>query len=98
GATEQEMLVIAVKKEVIEEYAAVLTECGINPTFTVAALARDGLCPESPGAYAILDVGSQSSELILFDDGVPGSVRTLPLGSDHASVEDALDSLAGFLQ
>jgi hypothetical protein len=98
GATKQELLVIAVKKEVIEEYSAVLAGSGLSPTFTVAALARSSLCPPSTGAYAILDVGNHSSELILFDNGVPASVRTLPLGSESAATEEALDSLAKFLQ
>src|SRR6202040_577605 len=37
GATKQELLVVAVKKEVVEEYAEVLAQCGLNPTFTLAA-------------------------------------------------------------
>jgi hypothetical protein len=98
GSTKQDLLVIAVKKEVIEEYSAALAGSGISPVFTVAALARSSLCPTSTGAYAILDVGNQSSELILFDSGVPASVRTLPLGSENGSTEEALDALARSLQ
>ena len=40
----QELLVAAVKREVIEEYAEILNECGVNPLFTLSALARSCCC------------------------------------------------------
>ena len=49
-ATKCEVLVAAVRKEVIEDYAALLTAAGLSPEFTVAALARYSLVPVAGGA------------------------------------------------
>jgi hypothetical protein len=88
GTVKQEFLVVAVKKEVIGEYAALFSESGIVPVFTLAALARSALAAKPSASYAILDVGEQSSELVLFEDGVPVNVRTV------ASSGEGLTSLA----
>ena len=53
----QEYLVVAVKKDVIEEYTGVLAGCGASPVFTLAALARSSLCPPPIGTCAMLDIG-----------------------------------------
>jgi hypothetical protein len=79
----QEVLVAAVRKEIIAEYAAVLTAAGLNPVFTPAALARNELCPATTGSHAILEIGGLSSELALFKDGVAESVRMLAWGRDN---------------
>jgi hypothetical protein len=79
----QELLVVAVKREVIEDYAEVLSGCGLNPVFTLGAWARSSLCVGAPGSYALLDIGRTHSELISFDNGVPNAIRTLPWGSQH---------------
>ncbi len=91
----QESLVVAVKKEVVDQYAEILSRCGINPVFTLAAMARSHLCPPSAGPYAILDVGDKTSEWIAFDNGIPTAVRTLAWGeSSPEPPEDALGPLA----
>jgi hypothetical protein len=98
GAVGQELLVVAVKKEVVEEYSAVLSRCGLSPAFTLAALARNGACPQSTGSYAVLDVGGHASELIVFENGIPASLRVIPWGSEnHGSAAQALGSLASSL-
>ncbi|HZL43152.1 MAG TPA: pilus assembly protein PilM, partial [Verrucomicrobiae bacterium] len=76
----QDMLVAAVKKEVVEEYSAVLTACGLNPVFTLAALARTQLVPEPMASGSILEIGPSHSELLTFQDGIPLSVRVLSWG------------------
>jgi Tfp pilus assembly PilM family ATPase len=78
----QEAIVAALKKEVLEEYAEMLAGCGVNPVFTLAALARNCLCPQPPGSYAMLDIGRSHSELICFENGAPGSIRILPWGGE----------------
>ena len=78
----QEWVVVAVKKEVVEDYAQVLVACGLTPVFTLGALARSGLCPEQTGSWAVLDVSSHCSELICFDQGAPASIRILPWGAE----------------
>ena len=82
GPARQELLVVAVKKETLEEYAGVLAACGVVPLFTLAALARAELHPPPPGACAVLDIGRTHSELMSFDQGVPASIRILPWGGE----------------
>ena len=79
----QSLLVVAVRKEVIEEYSDLLTACGVFPVFTLAALARSSLCPQPPRSYAVLDIGRDHSELASFEDGIPTAVRILPWGSEN---------------
>jgi Tfp pilus assembly PilM family ATPase len=83
GATpEQEYLVVAIKKEVLQEYSEMLAECGLRTVFTLGALARISLCPQPPASCAVLDIGRHHSELISFDNGVPSSIRILPWGGE----------------
>ena len=85
GPARQDLLVVAVKKEVIEDYAGVLTACGVAPLFTLAALARAELHPPPPGSCAVLDIGRAQSELLSIDNGVPASVRILPWGGESVT-------------
>jgi Tfp pilus assembly PilM family ATPase len=78
----QEILVAAIKREVVEEYEGLLGQCGVTPVFTLAALARSRLCPQPPPAYAVLDIGQYNSELAYFSDGVPTSLRIVPWGGE----------------
>jgi Tfp pilus assembly protein PilN len=82
SAPVQEVLVVAVKRDVLQEYAEILARAGLDPVFTLGALARSSLCPHPPTSYAVIEVGPNHAELISFDDGVPNAVRILPWGSD----------------
>src|SRR4051812_33108002 len=93
GAATQDVLVAAVKREVLDEYSKVLTSAGVNPVFTVAALARIALCANPPQQFAVLDVAAEQSELISIQDDVPATIRILPFGSKNRS-----DSAAKSLQ
>lgn len=92
GPARQEMLVAAVKKEVIEEYLALLAPVDPDPIFTLAALARAASVPLDQRAFAILDIGLVHSELTVVEDGNPPSVQLLPWGENRLR-----DSLAGRL-
>lgn len=78
----QEVLVVAVKKEVLEEYAEILSGCGLDPVFTLGVLARGALCPRPYGSFALLHLGRSESELVSFDNAVPSSIHILPWGDD----------------
>lgn len=78
-----EFLAAAVKKEVIEEYASFLSDCGLRPVFTLAGLARRYVCPPSSGSWAILNLGREHSEWIAFENDVPTVLRIFPWGSDR---------------
>ena len=82
GPARQELLVVAVKKESLEEYAAILAACGVVPLFTLAALARAELHPPPSGSGAVLNIGRTHSELMSFDNGVPASIRILAWGGE----------------
>jgi Tfp pilus assembly PilM family ATPase len=90
----QDLLVAAVKKEVLEDYSDIITQCGASPVFTLAALARGTLCqPPAEGSYALLDIGRDFSELLCFENGAPISVRVLPWGGE--SITQALAESLG---
>lgn len=79
----QELMVVAVKREVVEDYAGLLSSCGLNPIFTLGLLAASSVCSQWPGPYAVLDVGRSHSELISLDSGVPLAIRSLPWGGEN---------------
>ena len=79
----QQFLIVAVKKEALEDYSEILDRCGVTPAFTLAALARACLYPSPPRTFAALDIGRHQSELISFDRGVPTSVRILSWGGEN---------------
>jgi hypothetical protein len=81
----QELLVAAVKKEVVADYQELLGACGTNPVFTLAALARSSLCPQPPETCSMLDIGKSQSELTCFENGVPTVARIIFWGSEHNS-------------
>ena len=78
----QDVLIAAIKKEAVQEYADLLAKCGVTPVFTLAALARSRLCAQPPPAYAVLDIGRSNSEVVFFDNDVPSTLRVLPWGGD----------------
>jgi hypothetical protein len=94
GPARQEILVAAVKKEALEEYADLLFKCGMNPVFTLAAIARSALCPEPAGTYAILELGRHRSELMTFEQGIPGQVRIFSWGEEATKDDASLDTMA----
>ena len=85
----QELLVVAVKKEVVQEYSDLLAAGGLSPEFTLGALARSSLALRPPASYAVLDVGRTDAELICFENGAPVSIRILPWteSPDRAALE-----------
>ena len=93
-AASREVLVAAVKKEVVEDYAKLLSACGTTPVFTVAALVRKSLCPPQLNPYAILELGRSQSELVTFDPGVLVILRVLP-PANAASLAEAVRKSLG---
>ena len=89
----EDLIVVAVKKEVIEEYSEILSQCGVHGEFTLAALSRGYACQQPPPSYAVLDIGQTNSELISFESGVPTAIRILNWG--EASVTKSLEEKVG---
>jgi hypothetical protein len=78
NGVKREVLLAAVRKDTVEDYAAMLAEAGFRTEFTLAGLARNFLCPAVKGDYAILEVGATQAELISFEDAAPSSLRLFP--------------------
>ncbi|HEX5397920.1 MAG TPA: hypothetical protein VFY06_02605 [Verrucomicrobiae bacterium] len=92
ASARQEFLAAAIKKEVIEEYSRFLSDCGLKPVFTLAALARKLVCPPASGSWAILNLERGHSEWIAFENDVPAAFRIFPWGSDRlAATTEAFD-------
>lgn len=93
GSRQQGVLVVAVKKELIEDYSEILSACGMSPVFTVAAMARSSICPQPPQSYAVLDIGRNHSELLSIENEVPASIRILAWGGE--SITHAIEEKLG---
>ncbi len=82
GGKSQEILLLAAKKAVLAESQQLLSACGFSPVFTLAGLARGFACPQPVGSCAFLEIGNRQSELVVFDKGIPTSVRSISWGGD----------------
>ena len=79
----QEVVVAAVRKRSIEEYAEVFASCGLVPKFTLSALIRARALVARPiarGGEAWLEVGSEQSEWLVLDEAGPQRLRVIPWG------------------
>jgi hypothetical protein len=100
GMSRQELLVAAVKKEVVADYHEILRACGTEPVFTLAALARRNLWAQPADSSMMLDIGASQSELTGFDQGNPVNSRIIFWGTENTAVpaETRLDTLAQSLK
>jgi hypothetical protein len=90
----QEFLVAAVRKEVLQDYSNALSNCGVRPVFTLAALARSRFIPLPGEACSILDLESRHSEWIAFENNVPSVLRIFPWGTDNFMAPDSMPDIA----
>ena len=87
SGTNQEILVVAVKRETVEDYSAILSQCGLVPAFTVAGLARSFLLSHPSKSYSILEIQPNYSELVAFENGIATSLRVFHCGSRNTDAE-----------
>lgn len=93
--TGQAVVVAAIRKDALAEFAEIFTACGLQTRFTLAALARSALASGFSGDGAMLALGAGHSELLTFENSAPASLRVLPCGTDKLGEDAAaLDSLA----
>ena len=83
-AVRLEAVVVAIRRETLEDYEGLLSAAGLAPEFTVAAFARNLLCPAPDGSQAVLEMGRNYCELALFERGVPVGLKILPVTGDLA--------------
>lgn len=93
GPLSQDFLIVALKKDSVQQYQQVVESAGLTPRFAVAALARLGLCPETVPKFATIEIGPNQSELVTFDESGPTSLRVVALGAEHLSEEPLLSAL-----
>ena len=82
GENGTEVLVAAVKKDIIEQYEEILNGCGVSATYILAATARGSLC-SAIGAFSVLDIGRSHSELISFRNSLPEAMRVFSWGGEN---------------
>lgn len=82
GPAGREIMIVAVRKEVIQDYAGLLSEAGANPEFTVSAFARELLCPSRNELHAVLEMECGHTELLSIENGVPAGLKILPANGD----------------
>jgi len=73
----QQVVVAAIKKDLLQEYSDVLTAAGLRPSFTVGAFVRTALVPSPPDSYVFVDATGGQAEVLTVEHGVPGSLRTI---------------------
>lgn len=87
-----DILVAAVRNELVEDYAGLAKECGLNTTFTLGILAINAVAMRSDGNAALIHLGKADAEIALLENGLPLLIRTLPWGVSHIRT-DLLDRL-----
>lgn len=85
GVGPGESMIVAVRKQVIDDYRGVFLEAGVRADFTLSVFARELLCswPEAP--HALLEVEGTHCELAWFDAGRPAGIKVIPAGRDVAA-------------
>lgn len=78
-----EVVVVAVRRDLVLEYAQLLVDCGLDPVFTLAPWVANRLVANSSGTHSILDIGHGHSEWIAFEHGFPTALRTIPWGGQR---------------
>jgi Tfp pilus assembly PilM family ATPase len=76
----RELIIAAIKREALADYSDILSRCGLNPVFTLGALAGSSLCRGSGGSFAFLNIGRNQSEWITVHEGAPAQLRSLSWG------------------
>ena len=84
----REVVFAAMRREILEDYEALIRSAGLSPSFTVGALAAAKICPPVEGPWCLLDLGRTHSELLFLDGEKPVAVRTIFWGG--ASVTEAI--------
>jgi len=91
----QELLVAAVKKDLVADYHDMLRACGTAPVFTLAVLARRKLCVQPSDSFTLLNIENSQSELTGFENGVAANSRIVFWGTENRpdSPEAKFDAL-----
>ncbi|MFQ5655838.1 MAG: PilN domain-containing protein, partial [Planctomycetota bacterium] len=92
GAQEmREVGLIGLRREVLDDYDAILSGCGLDTTYSVGLIAASALCPPA-GRSWVIDIGRVCSEMLELEGDRPVEVRTIPWGGEDvtAAIQGAL--------
>lgn len=76
-------LVAAFRREVLSDFDELFSAEGLVPAYVLSCMVRASSL-ESPGPrFALLEVGAEHSEWVVFDEGQPTSARHIPIGESE---------------
>jgi len=93
GEGEMDVLLVAAKRDLIDDYVQVITEAGLTPVCVdVAAFAVENAFElnyeaEANDTIALVNVGSQVVNISIVQDGVPGFTRDINTGGNQYTQE-----------
>lgn len=93
ASPESEWAVVAVKRDMVQDYVDILKDCKCRPELTLGPLAAAMTVEDPSGSFAVLDIGKAQSQCITFQDGKPSQIRILPWGGENLTSD-----LSQFLQ
>jgi len=88
AARTDEVLVAAIKHDLLQQYEEVFRGCELSAVFTISALVRPWACPPptASATWGVLEVGQINSELMTLTGEVPLAIRTLPFGRQSVTL------------
>ncbi len=93
GEGQMDVLLVAAKKDLIDDYVQVISEAGLNPVaIDVAAFAVENAYeinyePEPEGVIALVNIGAQVVNINVVQDGVPAFTRDITTGGNQYTEE-----------
>jgi hypothetical protein len=93
GTKGDQVLIAAVKAEVVSDYAELFAGFGARARFTPAALIRTGSSSLNSGLAAALHLEEHHCELLVLENGLPSSLRCFSWGT--AELKATLDGTGG---
>ena len=93
GSVDQEVMAIAVQKQVIDEHVRRLKDAGMGPAATFSQAAALGAAAGVPDAM-VIHLGSAQPAIVLVRDGVPRAVHQVFAPEGFESPQDQAEALA----
>lgn len=93
GEGQMDVLLVAAKKDLIDDYCQVISEAGLNPVaIDVAAFAVENAYEvnyelEPQGVVAIVNIGAQVVNINVVQDGIPAFTRDITTGGNQYTEE-----------
>jgi type IV pilus assembly protein PilM len=92
-ASKKDILLVAVKKNILENYIGCIEEAGLKVTimdvdfFALQHLYELTYPPQAHESVAIVDIGATSMKMVVICEGVPIFTKDTPLGGSHLTLE-----------